>query len=73
MTVLYSLLFSPDDRVYLMQALKAEKYHGDSADYSFDIRPFSYQQEILDKLTAEVKYAVTGRTSLLLRQVRARL
>ena len=46
-------LYSPDDRVHLMQALKAEKYHGDSTDYSFDIRPFSYQQEILDKLTAE--------------------
>ena len=46
-------LYSPDDRVHLMQALKAEKYHGDTGDYSFDIRPFSYQQEILDKLTAE--------------------
>ncbi len=46
-------LYSSDDRVALMQALKAEKYHGDTSDYSFDIRPFSYQQEILDKLTAE--------------------
>ena len=46
-------LYSPDDRMHLMQALKAEKYHGDQSDYSFDIRPFSYQQEILDKLTAE--------------------
>ena len=45
--------YSAEDRVHLMQALKAEKYHGDSTDYSFDIRPFSYQQEILDKLTAE--------------------
>lgn len=48
-------LYSPLDRAHLMQALKAEKYHGDQNDYSFDIRPFSYQQEILDKLTAERK------------------
>ena len=46
-------LYSPDDRVHLMQALKAEKYHSADDNYSFDIRPFSYQQEILDKLTAE--------------------
>ena len=46
-------MYSPDDRVHLMQALKAEKYHSTDDNYSFDIRPFSYQQEILDKLTAE--------------------
>ncbi len=46
-------LYSSEDRVHLMQALKAEKYHTGDDDYSFDIRPFSYQQEILDKLTAE--------------------
>lgn len=46
-------LYSAEDRTHLLQALKAEKYHGQNNDYSFDIRPFSYQQEILDKLTAE--------------------
>ncbi len=46
-------LYSADDREHLLKALKAEKYHADNDDYSFDIRPFSYQQEILDKLTAE--------------------
>ena len=46
-------LYSADDREHLLKALKAEKYHADNEDYSFDIRPFSYQQEILDKLTAE--------------------
>lgn len=48
-------LYSSADREHLLQALKAEKYHGEKDDYSFDIRPFSYQQEILDKLTAERK------------------
>ena len=46
-------LYSAEDRAHLLQALKAEKYHADDGDYHFDIRPFSYQQEILDKLTAE--------------------
>lgn len=46
-------LYSAEDRVRLMQALKAEKYHSVDDNYSFDIRPFSYQQEILDKLRAE--------------------
>ncbi len=46
-------LYSANDREHLLRALKAEKYHSDNNDYSFDIRPFSYQQEILDKLTAE--------------------
>ena len=46
-------LYSSEDRSHLIQALRSEKYHSDTDDYSFDIRPFSYQQEILDKLTAE--------------------
>ncbi|MBR3629037.1 MAG: DUF3427 domain-containing protein, partial [Oscillospiraceae bacterium] len=41
-------LYSADDRQHLLQALKAEKYHADSSDFTFDIRPFSYQQEIED-------------------------
>lgn len=45
--------YSADDREQLALALKAEKYHTDTSDYSFDIRPFSYQQEILDRLNAE--------------------
>lgn len=45
--------YSADDREHLLQALKAEKHHSDNSDYSFDIRSFSYQQEILDKLNAE--------------------
>ena len=39
----------------LAKALKAEKYsgNGDSEYYTMDILPYSYQQEILDKLDAE--------------------
>ncbi len=39
----------------LIQALRNEKYVGNGAErkYVFDIRPYSYQQEILDKLRAE--------------------
>ena len=39
----------------LVQALKNEKYTGDGEEkrFVFDIRPYSYQQEILDKLNAE--------------------
>lgn len=41
----------------LARALKAEKYHdsNNSEQYTFDITPYSYQQEILDKLEAERK------------------
>ena len=40
----------------LAQALKAEKHlEGDKPTYTFDILPYSYQQEILDKLEAERK------------------
>lgn len=45
--------YSANNREQLLQALKAEKHHSDSSNYSFDIRPFSYQQEILDRLYAE--------------------
>lgn len=38
----------------LALALKAEKhFEGDKSAYTFDILPYSYQQEILDKLEAE--------------------
>lgn len=37
----------------LSQALSAEKYSGETEDYLFDINPYPYQQEILDKLKAE--------------------
>ncbi len=46
-------LYSAEEREHLLQALKAERHASDQSDYSFDIRPFSYQQEILDRLTAE--------------------
>lgn len=49
--------FSPygeTDVQKLSQALSAEKYSGENAaDYLFDINPYPYQQEILDKLKAE--------------------
>lgn len=39
----------------LVRALKSEKFIGDGEErrFVFDIRPYSYQQEILDKLNAE--------------------
>lgn len=45
--------YSEEDEERLAEALSAERHHDDEEDYTFDIRPFSYQQEILDKLTAE--------------------
>lgn len=41
----------------LARALKSERYHNndDSARYTIDVTPYSYQQEILDKLQAERK------------------
>lgn len=45
--------YSENDVQKLSQALSAEKYIGESADYLFDINPYPYQQEILDKLKAE--------------------
>lgn len=47
-------LYKEEDEKLLSEALKAEKHiSNQESDYSFDIRPFSYQQEILDKLSAE--------------------
>lgn len=47
-------LYTEEDENRLLEALKAEKHISNQEDdYSFDIRPFSYQQEILDKLSAE--------------------
>ena len=47
-------LYTEEDENRLLEALKAEKHISNlEGDYSFDIRPFSYQQEILDKLSAE--------------------
>lgn len=49
--------YSEDQKERLARALKAEKYFdsNDSAAYTMDITPYSYQQEILDKLEAERK------------------
>ena len=45
--------YNKDERDRLNQALKAEKYQGDRPQFLFDIRPYPYQQEILDRLLAE--------------------
>ena len=47
--------YSEDQRERLARALKAEKYFdaNSSSAYTLDITPYSYQQEILDKLEAE--------------------
>ena len=47
--------YAEDQRERLARALKAEKYSDtNNADvYTMDINPYSYQQEILDKLEAE--------------------
>lgn len=47
--------YTGDQRDRLEQALKSEKYFESNADqpYIFDITPYPYQQEILDKLNAE--------------------
>ena len=49
--------YTEDQKERLAQALKAEKYDGGANPdiYTMDILPFSYQQEILDKLEAERK------------------
>lgn len=49
--------YSEEQKRRLQQALNAEKHpFGDSAHlFAFDIRPYPYQQEILDKLEAERK------------------
>ena len=46
--------YAPSQKERSAHALKAEKYfEGPNASYTFDILPYSYQQEILDKLDAE--------------------
>lgn len=45
--------YSENDVQKLSQALSAEKCSGETADYLFDINPYPYQQEILDRLKAE--------------------
>ena len=47
--------YSEDQKERLARALKAEKYHDSNNPelYTMDILPYSYQQEILDKLNAE--------------------
>lgn len=47
--------YKEDERERLLRALKAERYTGEGENrrFVFDIRPYPYQQEILDKLQAE--------------------
>lgn len=45
--------YTTDSNNRLREALHAEKYHGEASLYLFDIRPYPYQQEILDRLRAE--------------------
>lgn len=49
--------YSEDQKERLARALNAEKYFGSNNPdiYTMDIKPYSYQQEILDKLEAERK------------------
>ncbi|WP_242826749.1 DEAD/DEAH box helicase [Butyrivibrio sp. NC3005] len=49
--------YDESQKTRLIQALKNEKYigEGEGRRFVFDIRPYSYQQEILDKLDAERK------------------
>ncbi len=46
-------LYSPDAHQRLATALKGERYHGTVPEFVFDIRPYPYQQMILDQLRAE--------------------
>lgn len=45
--------YTSSERERLRQALKAERYTGERPQFLFDIHPYPYQQEILDKLLAE--------------------
>ena len=45
--------YGPDMRPRLVEALRAEHYDREHPQFLFDIRPYPYQQEILDKLLAE--------------------
>lgn len=49
------VLYDASQRDRLIQALRNEKYVGEGTDrtFVFDIRPYAYQQEILDKLEVE--------------------
>ena len=49
--------YKEDQKEKLARALKAEKYYESNNEemYTMDIAPYSYQQEILDKLDAERK------------------
>ena len=46
-------VYGSHERPRLVEALKAEHVHSEQAQFLFDIRPYPYQQEILDKLLAE--------------------
>lgn len=50
-------LYTESQKTRLTQALRAEKYMGGKTDdhYVFEIAPYPYQQEILDRLDAERK------------------
>ena len=56
------VLYDASQRDRLIQALRNEKYVGEGTErkFVFDIRPYAYQQEILDKL--EVERQVFGHT-----------
>lgn len=47
--------YALEDEMKLIRALKAEKYIGEGNNniYTLDVRPYPYQQEILDRLAAE--------------------
>ena len=49
------VLYDASQKARLVQALRNEKYTGEGSERSFvfDIRPYAYQQEILDKLEVE--------------------
>ena len=47
-------LYGEEEKQRLVSALRAERYHGEpDRPYLFDIQPYPYQQEILDRLRAE--------------------
>ena len=45
--------YSTEAHQRLATALKGERYHGSAPEFFFDIRPYPYQQMILDQLRAE--------------------
>lgn len=49
------VLYDASQKPRLVQALRNEKYTGEGSErrFVFDIRPYAYQQEILDKLAVE--------------------